>query len=168
MRLKEHGPAQSRLNGQHGGIESLQMARLQDAPAALGACDQVVSLGKVRRQRLFYEHVDPGIEQFDRDGVVMNRRHGHAGSVHAKVGSKQRIDAWENGNRIFFLYFGGTGWVRLNGSDKRNTCWSRFQLMKDTKMVAAEGAGSGNSDAKRVRRSDGQASLPSTAFRQRE
>jgi len=56
--LKEHGAAQFGLDGEHGGVEALEVAGLQNAAAFGGSPDEVVSFGKCRDQRLFDEKVE--------------------------------------------------------------------------------------------------------------
>ena len=81
VRLKEHGPAQLRLHGQHRRIEAFQMSRLQNASADLRNADQIVSLGQRSCQWLFDEQIEARIQQGRGHGVMVHRGDGNRGCV---------------------------------------------------------------------------------------
>ncbi|HKF47564.1 MAG TPA: hypothetical protein VKB38_09425 [Terracidiphilus sp.] len=57
MRLKEHGPAEARLDGEDGGVEALEVADLEDAVCAGGAGDEVVGFSEGGGDGFFDEDV---------------------------------------------------------------------------------------------------------------
>jgi len=86
-RLEKHGPAQLRLNGQHRGIEALQVARLQNAATFVGSLNQIVGFGQRGCQRFLYQQIESRIEQHGGDSMVMHGGNGDCGCVEMKVGS---------------------------------------------------------------------------------
>jgi len=167
MRLKEHGTAQFWLDGEHSGVEALQVTRLQDAPGSFGTRNQVVSFGERCGEGLFDQQIDPGIEQRSGNGVVMNGGNGDRGCVELEIGGEQRFDGGKNGDAVFLRGFSGMGRIRLDGCDESDTVSGGFQLTVDAEVVAAEGSGSGNGDTQDGVAGYAPAPLPSTAFRQR-
>ena len=167
MRLKEHGAAQLGLDGEDGGIETLKMAGLQDAAVLFGESEKIVGLGKRGRDRLFDEDVESRLEQGSGDSVVVGRGNSDTGCIEMKTSGEQRIDGGVDGDAVFVGGFGGAGRVRLEGGDQRDGQTGSFEFAIDTKMIAAESAGSGNGDAYDGFAGYWEAPLPSTALRQR-
>jgi hypothetical protein len=63
MDLEKHGPRDNLLSGGNRGIETLDVADLKDAVAALGRGDQSVGLAESCRDGLLDENVETGIEE---------------------------------------------------------------------------------------------------------
>jgi hypothetical protein len=167
MRLKEHGPAQLGLHGEHGGVEALEVSGLENALLLFGESDEIVGFGQRGGQGLFDEKIEARVEQRGGDRVVMDRGHGNTGGVEMKVGHKHFVCCGKDRDGVVRGGLGCARGVGLNGGDQRDRLPGRFKLAIDTKMVAAEGARAGNGDA-----GDGlacycAAPLPSTALRQR-
>ncbi len=160
-----------RLYGQHGGIEALQVAGLQDALALFCARNQVVRLGQRGGQGLFDQQVEAGIEQRRGNRMMVHRWNGHSGGVQLQIGRQQFVWRGEDGNRVFGCVFGGAGCVRLNGGNQGDALPAGLQFAVDAEMVLAKGAGSGDGNAQRgfvhYRAAPFSGPLPSTTFRQR-
>jgi hypothetical protein len=143
------------------------MARLEDALLQARNADQVVRLSESRGERLFDEQIDAGLEQLRRYGVMMNRGNGDGGRVEAKIGSQQlrrrRIDR----DLVLGGGFRGAGGVGLDAGNQGDAEPGVLKLAVDTEMIAAKGAGAGNSNAQNGRARYFPAPLPSTACRQR-
>ena len=154
MGLEEHGAAQLRLNGQHRGVEALQVAGLQNALALGGSRNQIVGLGKRGGQRLFYEQVKARIEQSRGNRMMMHGRDGDGGCVEMKVCGQQRVHSREDGDCVVSSSLGGAGRVRFNGGNEGDGQSRRvrarcFQLAVDAQVIFAEGSGPGNGNAQR-------------------
>jgi len=86
VRLEKHGPAQLRLNGQHRGIEALQVARLQNAATFVGSLNQIVGFGQRGCQSFSTSRSSPASSSTERQHV-MHGGNGDCGCVEMKVGS---------------------------------------------------------------------------------
>jgi hypothetical protein len=152
VRLKEHGPAQLGLDGQHGGVEALKMAGLKDellsGSTLFGECNQLVGFSKRGGQRLFDQQVEAGLEQGGRDGVVMNGGDGDRGGIQLQIGGEKLVNGREDGNLVLSFGFGGAGRVGLDGRDQGDALAGCFELAIDPEMVAAESSGSNDRYAK--------------------
>ena len=169
--LKKHGTAEIGLDGEDGGIETLQMAGLEDAVAIRGSGKQVVGFGQRCGEGLFDQQVEAGFEQRRGYGVVMDGGNGNSGGVEAEIGGEQCRHVWKNGEVVFGGGFGGAGGVGLDGGDQGATLPGGLKLTVDAEMVAAKCAGAGDGDTEDglacYFAAPGAGSLPSTAWRQR-
>ena len=101
VRLKEHGPPDFWLDRKDGGIEALEMARLQDALAFLSAGDEVVGLRKAGGEGLFNQEVESSFEQSRGHGVMMHSGHGDGCGVEVQIGGQQLLNGREDGIEYF-------------------------------------------------------------------
>ena len=147
MRLKEHRTTQAGFCGEDGGVEALQMARLQNLFLLFGESDQVVGFGQCCRKRLFDEQVDMSIEQCRGDAVVVHCGHGNGGRIDLNIGLKQIIERRKDGDAILRVRFRGACGVGLKRGDKLDACSGQFELAVDAKVIAAEGSTAGNRNA---------------------
>jgi hypothetical protein len=167
VRLKKHGPLELRLNGEHSRVEALKVARLQDAVAYVGDADQVVCFSEGCGQRFFNQQIDTGLEQLSGNSMMMDRRNGHRRCIQAQIGSQQLGRRRIDGNLILGGGFGGARGVRLDARDQGDAEPGVLKLAVNTEMIAAKGAGAGNSNAQSGRAGYFPTPLPSTAWRQR-
>jgi hypothetical protein len=101
VRLKEHGPPDFWLDGKDGGVEALEMAGLQNAPAFLRAGDEIVSFRKAGGERLFNQEIESGVEQSRGDLVMMYGGHGDGCGVELQIGGQQLLNGREDRDRVF-------------------------------------------------------------------
>ena len=147
MGLKEHGAAEPGLDGEHGGIEALEMAGLQDAPALFGAGYEVFGFGQARGQRLLDQQVEARGEERGSDGMVMNRGNGDGGCMEGEAGGEELVNRRKDRDCVLRGGFCGAGGVRLDDGCQSHTGASRLQLAVDAEMIAAKGSGPGHGDA---------------------
>jgi len=150
MRLKEHGALETRGDRKHRGIEALEVAGLNDKLSAFGAGNEVVGLGEICGQGLFDEQVDAGIEEPHGDGVMMDGRHGDAGSIEIEIGGEEFFDGGKDRDLVLRGCFPGASRIGLDGGNKRDALTGRFQFAIDAEMVAAECARAGDGDAQLI------------------
>jgi hypothetical protein len=167
VRLKEHGAAQLRFDGEHGGVEAFKVAGLQDAVVLLTECDQLVCLRECGGDGLFYEEVQAALKQRRGHGVMMHGGDGDAGRVKMKIGGEQRFRRGEDGDGVLRGNFSGASGVRLKRGDECDRLTGRLKLAIDTKVVAPEGTRAGYGDSRDGTAGYLPASFPSTALRQR-
>jgi hypothetical protein len=167
MRLKEHGATQLGLHGKHGGVETLKMAGLQNAAFLFGKRHKFVGLREGRREWLFNEQMEPGIQKGARYCVVMDSGNGNGSGVEMKISREKFVERGEDGNDKSRLRFSGTGRIGLNGRNQGDSLTGGFKLAIDAKVIAAKCAGAHHCRANLAVALDCYAPLPSTAFRQR-
>jgi len=120
MRLKKHGTSQLRLHRQHGGVEALKMAGLQDAffLAGFDDAEEVVGFSEGGGERLFDEQVEARLKQRRGYRVVVNGGDGDGGGVDLEVGGKKLVDGGEDGDGVFRSGVGSAARVRLDCGDE--------------------------------------------------
>ena len=101
MRFEKHGAAQFWFDGENGGVESLEMAGLQDAVAFGGAGQKIVGLIERSGQRLFDKQVQARIQQRRSYGVVMDCGNGDRGRVELEIGGEQIADGSKDRDGVF-------------------------------------------------------------------
>ena len=84
--LKEHGAAQARFDGQHSGVETLQVPRLQDAPALVRPIYQIVGLLQARSQRFLHQQIEARIQQGRSHSMMVHGGNGHRSCIEPQVG----------------------------------------------------------------------------------
>jgi hypothetical protein len=139
MRLKEHGAAQAGFRGEDSGIETLKMARLQNAAMLFGESDEIICFRKRCCERLFDEEIKTSLKQRRGHAIVMHGRHRNRGCVDCQVTPQQFINGQKDGNTVLRFDFGSASCIRFKRSDKLNTCAGLFELAIDTEMIAPEG-----------------------------
>ena len=80
-RLDEDGRADELLELVHGAVEALDVADVQDGPAAIGDGEQLARFLQRGRHGLLDQHADAGFQQVARHVEVLLGRHRHAGHV---------------------------------------------------------------------------------------
>jgi hypothetical protein len=99
--------------------------------------------------------------------MMMNGRHSHRCRVEAQILLEQLFNRRQDRNTVLCFGFRGAAWVGLDGRGQHHARPRLLQFAIDTKMVAAEGPCSGDSDAQLRTAVYLPAPLPSTALRQR-
>jgi hypothetical protein len=118
----------------NGGIETLEMTDLQEAPVLAGGGDQTFGAGQVGGNRLFYEDIKPGGKQCAADIFVRNSGHGD----HSALGTFSHFRQRGEGNRTEFSREGrGLGLISVVNARQR----SAFDFLEYAHVVSPEGAG---------------------------
>ena len=78
---------------------------------------------------------------------MMHGGYGDSGCVETEIRGQQLFDRGEDRDCVFGRGIGSAGLVRLNGRDQCNAQPGCFQLAVDAEVIAAKGAGPGNSNA---------------------
>jgi hypothetical protein len=170
VRLKKHGPPQFGLDSQHRGVESLQMAGLQNPSAlALASAKQSSASASVAASGFSTSKSRSRIQQRRGNRVMMDVGTATVAASKRRSAASSSATEGENGNRVLSPPCRRRGPHR---AQRRLTSATpkpaRLQFVVDAEVVAAKSSGSGNGDAQ-----DGlacyccAAPLPSTAFRQR-
>lgn len=79
--------------------------------------------------------------------MVMHGGNGNGSGANLQISRKQFIDRSEDRDAVFLFSLGGTNRIRLDGGDESDAFAGRFQFAIDTKVIAAEGAGSDDGSA---------------------
>ena len=111
VNLEEQGQGDALFESQDGGVETLQVAHLKDAPAARGGLDEAVGRGKVPRDGLLHQDVDAGGEKVAADFGVDCGGRGDDGGIDL-AGEVARIG--EGHGLIAPGGFGGAGGVGID------------------------------------------------------
>ena len=167
MRLKKHGVVEQGTNSLDNGVESFQMAGLQDAVVLRGEVDELVGLFEGGGERFFDEDIDASGKQRGGHGGVLRRGNGHGGGVQAGLGSEQSLHRWVSRDGILRGQSGSAGriWIDKRYEMQVGVCGG--QVVPDAEMIFAEGpaAEDGNPDWKGGRHAGRY--LPATVRRQR-
>ncbi|HTW78191.1 MAG TPA: hypothetical protein VME23_01480 [Terracidiphilus sp.] len=147
MRFKKHGPLEARRHCEHGGVEALEMAGLNNSANTFSARDQVVGFGEICGQGFFDEQVDAGIEEICGDGIMMNGWNGDAGGVEIEVRSEEFADRVKNRDLVLCSGFMGAGRIGFDGGNESYGLTGRFKFAIDAEVIAAKCARAGNGNA---------------------
>ena len=98
---KRQGGAAFQLRNR--GIETFEMAHLEDAAVAAGGFDEAIGGGQVAGDGLFHQHVETAGEQGAGDRLVSGGGDGHHGGVH-QAGSVAKIG--QCAGAVGFRHFG--------------------------------------------------------------
>ena len=104
--------------------------------------EEFVGLRKRRRDWLFDEHIETGVKQRRGYRVMVHCGNGNRSRIEVKIGSQQFVDRSENRDAEFLFCLGRVRGIRIDRRDQGNSLAGRFQFAIDTKVIAAEGAGS--------------------------
>ena len=99
MDFEKHGARDDFLRRGDGGIESLDVADLQNAAGALRGGDQPSGFVERSGHRLFHQHVNAGIEQMAADARMFLGGNGDADGVDA--GGSERVEIADNSRAEF-------------------------------------------------------------------
>ncbi len=123
------------------GIESLNVADLQNPRRAFCRGDQLVRFIERRRHRLFDQHIDSRVEQTAADARVLFRRDGEAHGLHARGG--ERVDIRNRPRAEFRGDLPGALGIGVNDAGE----FDAFEFAPHADMVASELAGADDSNA---------------------
>ena len=127
------------------GVESLDMADLEDGVVGLGEVDEELGLGVAFGDGFFDEDVAAFSEEDFADGTMVDGGDGDGGGVHG-VGEGMKIG--DDGDVILggeFFGAGGVGVVDASEDEAGVTVGGEFG--HDADVVAADGAAAGDADA---------------------
>ena len=167
MCLKEHRSANVLLHGENGGIEALEMPRLQDSLVLGSERDHLVGLGDGGGKRFLNQQVEPGTEQGRGDSMVMDGGDRNRCGMDAEVGRKHLVDGRKDRDGEAGLDVCGARRIWFDSGNKLDCLAGSFQFAIDTKVIAAECSGSHHGNAEIAFADYCYAPLPSTALRQR-
>ena len=158
VRLEEHGLIEVGQEGLYGWIEALEVADLEDALRGRGQGDEFIGFFDSAGDGLLDQYVQTGIERGSgycgvgaggcADGC------GVEGScVIGEAGFKAGIEPWwlDVQGCGFGSQCLGLGWIgqkRVNDGSQMDGLPVLFQLLVDTNVVLAEGAGTDDGDLK--------------------
>ncbi len=147
--LEEHGLMERGEGGGDGGVEAFQMADGEDAVVGLSEGDEVVGFGEGGGEGLLDEDIEVCKELFG-DGGVVEGGDADGSCVEGEVGGEDVGDGGEGGDVVG----GGEGGAPLGeGIDESGELdemrVSELEFAIDAKVIAPEGTGADDGDAKR-------------------
>jgi len=77
--------------------------------------------------------------------MMVNCGHGNARCVQPQIRCQQGVDRGKDGDFVFGCNLCGAGGIRLDSRHQGDTDTCRLQLAIDAEVIAAKGAGTGNS-----------------------
>jgi hypothetical protein len=146
VRLEKHGHVDVGMDGEHGGVEALQVAYLEDALMTRRELNQRVRFGERRGDRLFDENIDAGLEQCTGDGCVGAGGDADGGGVELDFAEGTRGDTGVDVGEDVAVGKGGVqrlgaGGIAFDDSGEADgSVGARAQFANDAEMIAAEGA----------------------------
>lgn len=155
--LKEHGPVEAIDGGSDGGVEAFEVADLHDPVVLLCKGKDRLSLCECGGEGLFDEDVEARDEELRRDRCVMNGGDADAGGVEFEAGGEEIVDGGE-GRDVVLRGSRGTGLGAGVYDGGELNAGRGFQLTVDAKVVTAEGPGSNDGGANRMRHSTSKCS----------
>ena len=134
----------------------------------LGTPDQVVGLGQSGRERLLHQQVQAGIQQRQRNRVMLHRGNCNRGCTQACVGVQHLLHAGKDRNPVLRLDRRRAPRIRLHAGGQLHAGARLLQLAINAQMVAPERSGAHYGHTQPGFACDVlYAPLPSTARRQR-
>lgn len=149
MGLEEHGLIERFDGGGDGGVEALEVADGDDAAVVAGDVDDAIGLVEGGDEGLFDEDVDAGAEETFGDGCVVDGGHADGGGVEGEAGGEEIVDCGEGMDVVGGVGGAarGVGLDECDELDELGVCGG--ELAVDAQVVATEGAGADDGDAKR-------------------
>lgn len=150
MRLKEHGAGDAFGGGGDGWVEAFEVADLHDAMKRRGESEDAIGFVEGRGEGFFDEDIDAGAKELFGDGGVMNGRNADGGGVDGEGCSEEIVDGGEAGDVVEAGRARAELRVRLDERGELDVLGVRgFELAVDAKVIAAEGSGANDCEAKR-------------------
>jgi hypothetical protein len=122
------------------------VAGLENSLVLFGDRDQFICLGRRSSKRLFHEEIESGVQQFRCDRVVVKRGNGDRSGIELEIGGEQILDGSEDRDCKSGFSFCGPSRIGLDRCHKSHALIGRLQFAIDTKVIAAESAGSNYGD----------------------
>jgi hypothetical protein len=147
--LEEHGPVEGGEGGGDGGVEALEMSNRKYAVALSREGDEVVGFGEGGGEGFFDEDVDVGEEELFRDGGVVDGGDADGGGVDGGWRGEELLDGGEGRDVVGSgVGLAARGVGVDDGGELEEVGVSGLQLAVDAEVIAAEGAGADDGDAK--------------------
>ena len=147
VRLEEHGAIELGAGGVDGGVETFEVADLDEAIVLPGEGDELIGLCEGGGEGFFDEDVEAGGEQGRGGCGVMDGGDADAGGVDGEVGGEEGLDVGEGGDVVV----GGGGvagfGVGVDDGGQGDGGARGFKLAVDAEVVAAEGSGAEDGEA---------------------